>query len=219
MLIIYDNYIYISGCLLNISMNELYVVNYNTLLTKAVKHFWNTRKSQLSGRSKIDQGNRSAVTGGKQLDGFIDLLVKISKDSGVPENCIYIKGNSLPGFFRATKDWDFAIISPKNQLLAVVELKSQVGSFGNNFNNRTEEALGNAIDIWTAFRENGLPQTQLPWIGYLIVVEKTDKSSSIVRTKEPYYPARPEFKDTSYLDRYVLFSKNLCKKDIIRRHL
>ena len=29
-------------------------------------------------------------------------------------------------------------------LVAAVEFKSQVGSIGNNFNNRTEEALGNA---------------------------------------------------------------------------
>ena len=195
-------------------MDELSAEKYKGLLTDAVKHFWDTRKSQLSGRTKIDQGNRSAVTGGKQLDGFIKLLVKISKDIGVPENCIYIKGNNLPGFFRPTKDWDFLIISPKNQLIAVIELKSQVGSFGNNFNNRTEEALGSAVDLWTAFRENGLPQTQPPWVGYLILVEKTNKSSKIVRVQEPYYPVRPEFKNTSYLDRYMLF----CQKLMQERH-
>ena len=39
------------------------------------------------------------------------------------------------------------------RLLAVIELKSQVGpSFGNNFNNRTEEAIGSAVDFWTAYR-------------------------------------------------------------------
>jgi len=34
-----------------------------------------------------------------------------------------------------------------------IELKSRVGSFGNNVNNRTEEAIGNAADIWRAYEE------------------------------------------------------------------
>lgn len=195
-------------------MNKFSTGKYQNLLTKAIEHFWNTRNSQLAGRTKADQGNRSAVTGGKQLDGFIELLVQISKDLGVPEECIYVKGNHLPGFFRPTKDWDFLIISPSKQLVAVVELKSQVGSFGNNFNNRTEEALGSAVDLWTAFRENGYPQTQPPWVGYLILVEKTEKSSSAVRLQEPYYTVRDEFNNTSYLDRYVLF----CQKLMQERH-
>ena len=59
----------------------------------------------------------------------------------------------LPGFFRPTKEWDIVVVSDNN-LIAAIELKSQIGpSFGNNFNNRTEEALGTAMDIWTAYRE------------------------------------------------------------------
>lgn len=194
-------------------MNKFSIKKYDPLLKKAIQQFWKTRNSQL-GESKTDQRNRSAVTGGKQLDGFIELLVQVAKDIGVPENCIYVKGNNIPGFFRPTKDWDFLIISPSKQLITVVELKSQVGSFGNNFNNRTEEALGSAVDLWTAFRENGFPQTQPPWVGYLFLVEKTEKSSSVVKLKEPYYKVRNEFKGSSYLDRYVLF----CQKLMQERH-
>jgi hypothetical protein len=36
----------------------------------------------------------------------------------------------------------------KGSLVATVEVKSQVGSFGNNFNNRVEEAIGSATDFW-----------------------------------------------------------------------
>lgn len=143
-------------------MNNTSDKKYDTLLAKAVKQFWLTRASQANTKKKSDQGTRSSVTGGKQLDGFIDLLVKVSKDLGIPDNCIFTKRNQLPEFFRPTKDWDFLIISPKNRLLTVVELKSQVGSFGNNFNNRTEEALGSAFDLWTAFREKGFSQSQPP---------------------------------------------------------
>jgi hypothetical protein len=60
---------------------------------------------------------------------------------------------TLPGFFRPTKLWDMLVIH-EGKLIAAIELKSQVGpSFGNNFNNRTEEAIGNAHDLWTAYRE------------------------------------------------------------------
>ena len=195
-------------------MEQFSTEKYKRLIKKAIKHFWKTRDSQAEGQKKSDQGSRSSVTGGKQLDGFIELLVQVSKDLGVPESCIYTKGNNLPGYFRPTKDWDFLIITPKNQLIAVVELKSQVGSFGNNFNNRTEEALGSAVDLWTAFKEQGFSQKQPPWLGYLILVEKTNKSTSPVRLQEPYFKVRPEFQNTSYLDRYVI----LCQKLMQERH-
>lgn len=35
-------------------------------------------------------------------------------------------------------------------LLAAIELKSQSESFGNNFNNRSEEVIGSARDFWLA---------------------------------------------------------------------
>lgn len=193
-------------------MKKTSKMEYNKLLTQAIRHFWVTRNNQANAQNKTDQGNRSSVTGGKQLDGFIDLLVKVSIDVGIPEDCIYTKRNQLPGFFRPTKDWDFLIISPKKKLLTVIELKSQVGSFGNNFNNRTEEALGSAFDLWTAFRDNGFSQSQPPWLGYLILVEKTSKSTSPVRVQEPYFSVRKEFLGTSYLERYMLFCKKLMEE-------
>jgi hypothetical protein len=195
-------------------VKKLSTEKYSGLLTKAIEHFWRTRESQSKGKKKSDQGNRSSVTGGKQLDGFIDLLVNVSIDIGIPESCIYTKDNDLPGYFRPTKNWDFLIIAPNNQLVSVVELKSQVGSFGNNFNNRTEEALGSAVDLWTSFREKGFPQKQPPWLGYLILVEKTKKSTIPVRVREPYYKVRSEYLETSYLDRYIIF----CQKMMQERH-
>lgn len=162
-------------------MQRLSTDKYQDLLKSAVQHFWNKRESQYKSIRKTDQGNRSFVTGGKQMDGFVDLLKKVAMDLGIPESFIYTKRNNLPGFFRPTKDWDFMIISPKRQILSVIELKSQVGSFGNNFNNRIEEALGSAVDLWTAFKENGYQQTQPPWLGYLILVEKTLASNNNVK--------------------------------------
>jgi hypothetical protein len=198
----------------SVCVEKLTVDQYDPLLAEAVDHFWRTRLSQASAQKQPDQGSRSAVTGGKQLDGFIRLLVKVAKDVGVPGSAIYTKGNHLPGFFRPTKDWDFLILSPRGQLVAVVECKSQVGSFGNNFNNRVEEALGSAVDIWTAFREQGFAQSQPPWLGYMMMVEKSDASVRPVRLQASHFEVRPEFDGTSYLNRYVLF----CQKLMQERH-
>ena len=195
-------------------MNKISANKYKKEVKKAIDLFWDTKNKQTESRKKTDQGTRSSVTGGKHLDGFVALLVKVAIDVGVPKEYIYTIGNVLPGYFRPTKDWDLLIINQKKQLIAAIELKSQVGSIGNNFNNRTEEALGNAVDLWTAYREKGFPQASPPWVGYFIIVEKSDKSTNIVRIKEPHYPVRKEFIETSYLDRYKL----LCQKLMLEKH-
>ena len=193
------------------------IEKYRDQIKIAVLKFWETRDKQMldqNGKEIQDAGNRSAVTGGKQLDGFLDLLYTVAIDAGIPSNCIYLKGNNIPGFFRPTKDWDMLIISPTKKLIAVIELKSQVGSFGNNFNNRTEEALGSAVDLWTAFREKDFPNQSAPWLGYFMLVEKCDKSTSPVKISEPNFKSFTEFQGASYLDRY----KILCQKLMLERH-
>ena len=88
------------------------------------------------------------------MDGFVRLVRELLIAAKVPESCIAVdKRVELPGWFRAEKKWDLVIVHEK-ELLAALEFKSQIGpSFGNNFNNRTEEALGSATDIWAAYRE------------------------------------------------------------------
>ena len=186
--------------------------NHRSLIKSAVKSFWETKKKQLTASG--DSSNRGAVVGGKQLDAFAELLKTIAIENDVPEECIYTSQAYLPGFFRSSKNWDFLIIAPNNKLIAAIELKSQIGSYGNNFNNRTEEALGDAVDLWTAFRENQFPGQSAPWVGYLTVVGKDEGSTSPVRNFEPYYPVLPEFQDATYLDRYRI----LCQKLILERH-
>ena len=196
---------------------EIDLAKYNVEIQNAVKYFWETRKNQQKKQvagNVTDQGNRGAVTGGQQMNGFLELLTKICNDLGIQNNSIYTKNNHLPGFFRPTKDWDFIVLSPNNELIAVIELKSQVGSFGNNFNNRAEEAIGSAVDLWTSYKWKSFPDQMPPWVGYLILVEKTEKSTSPVSIYEPYFKVRNEFHNTSYIQRYNL----LCKKLMTERH-
>jgi hypothetical protein len=88
------------------------------------------------------------------MDGFIDLFTELITAASIAERYVFRKkAVELPGFFRPTKEWDLLVVREQT-LLAAIEAKSQVGSsFGNNFNNRTKEAIGSALDLWTAYRE------------------------------------------------------------------
>lgn len=178
---------------------------------KAIEYFWSTKNTQLKRSS--DSSNRGAVVGGKQLDGFLKLLKEACLSVGVPLDCIFDKNNYIPGFFRSSKDWDFIVISPSGKLLVLIELKSQVESYGNNFNNRTEEVLGNATDLWTAYREQEFPTYGTPWVGYLMVIGDDKKSTSPVRNYTNYFPVLKEFDNASYIDRYRI----LCEKLMTER--
>lgn len=169
------------------------------LIKEAIKSFWLTKERQ---------GN---VLAGKQLDEFLNLLATVAMDAGIPQDCISLKNNQVPGYYRATKDWDFLIVSRKGDLVAAIELKSQVGSYGNNLNNRTEESLGSSEDFWTAFREKAFPCKQSPWLGYIMIVGEDEESVHPVAVREPYFPVRSEFKDATYLERY----KILCQRLIL----
>jgi len=158
-----------------------------------------------------DFGSRGAVTGGKHLDGFIALIVSILSDSGLPGHSIHTRSTTLPGYFRPTKDWDLVVVID-DQLLASIEFKAQVGSFGNNFNNRVEEALGNSTDIYTAFREGKFSSSSRPWTGWLMLLEDSSRSTVPVRISESHFSVFPEFRGTSYADRYELFCERLVRE-------
>lgn len=193
-------------------------MNIADLTAKAVAHYWQTRaaqrKKQESGE-KTDQGLRSAVTGGAQMDKFIDLFTGIAIEAGIPASCVFRKkAVELPGFFRPTKEWDLLIIRDRT-LIAAIEAKSQVGpSFGNNFNNRTEEAMGSALDLWTAFRERAYLESPQPFLGYFFMLEDCEASNRPIAVKEPHFKVFPEFNGASYTRRYELF----CRKLVLERH-
>jgi hypothetical protein len=93
-----------------------------------------------------------------------------------------------------------------------MEFRSQVGSFGNNFNNRTEESLGSATDIWTAYREGAFALSQRPWLGYVMVLEEVTRSLNPVGVKEPHFPVFPEFREASYAKRYEILMTKLVRE-------
>ncbi len=190
--------------------------NMDKRVAEAVRFYWGARQRQAqrqvqAGRS--DQGGRAAVTGGYQMGGFGSLIKDLFIGAGIASDHIYgDKALEIPGFFRPTKQWDILVVRD-GQLIAALELKSQVGpSFGNNFNNRTEEAMGSALDLWTAFREGAFNKTHRPWLGYLFLLEDCEQSRSSVRVAEPHFKVFQEFKGASYSRRYELFCRKLVRE-------
>lgn len=185
-------------------------------LREAVKFYWQTREKQKKFQGKKsgtkDYGDRSAVTGGAQANGFINLVREILRECGLPEVSLHTRSTTLPGYFRPTKEWDLIAVD-SGVLLAVIEFKTQAGpSFGNNFNNRVEEAIGNATDIWTAYREGAFKLSGKPWLGYFMMLEDARGSTSPVRVSSPHFPAFDVFKGTSYVERYKIFCERLVRE-------
>jgi len=151
------------------------LANYEPKAREAVKAFWGNRVAAIKKQreaGRIDAGTRGAVTAGKNMDGFLVIVSDIVKANGLPHAtiCLTKRVVTLPGYFRPTKQWDMLVLNGP-RLVAAIEMKSQVGSFGNNFNNRTEEAIGSAVDLLTAYREGALGNQPKPFLGWLMLIE------------------------------------------------
>ncbi|MBD3291576.1 MAG: restriction endonuclease [Armatimonadia bacterium] len=193
--------------------------NVHERVRQAVRRFWQTRRqqgeAQGSRSGRRDAGNRTVATGGKQFDGFNDLLCGLLTQSGVPEEMIHRASRAavtLPGYFRPTKQWDIVVVGHE-RLLAAVECKALCGpSFGNNYNNRVEEAIGSATDLWMAFREGAFSTTPKPVLAYLLLVEDHQRSRSPVTVSERHFPVFEQFRDASYLDRCAESVRRLLRE-------
>lgn len=149
------------------------------------------------------------------MDNFMALIEDITRSNGLKDATVHLqrKALTLPGFFRTTKLWDLIIMDDSN-LIAGLEFKSQVGpSFGNNCNNRAEEAIGTAHDFWRAYREQAFGDIPRPFLGWLVLVEDVIEPRSPVKENSPHFAVFPEFKNASYLDRYHL----LCRKLVLEQ--
>jgi hypothetical protein len=192
---------------------------YKRKTREAIQAFWGNREKARQKQiesGKSDQGERASVTAGKNMDGFIALIIDIVRSNGLKHADIHRKKKvvTLPGYFRPTKQWDLLVIND-GRLIAVVELKSQTGpSFGNNFNNRAEEAIGNAHDLWTAYREGAFGEQPRPFVGWMMLLEDAPKSRSPVSDISPHFPVFPDFEGASYAERYNIFCKKLIQEQL-----
>jgi hypothetical protein len=190
----------------------------NEGLKNAVRHYWKTRTKQRTKQGSTtgtkDAGNRSAVTGGAQLDGFVVLVRDLLLAAGVKDACVFTRKSDtcVPGFYRPAKNWDLVAIVGQT-LLATIEFKSQAGpSYGNNFNNRVEEALGSATDFWKAYEKGVFKPSSRPFLGYLFLLEDDTGSREHVRARSAHFDILPEFSESSYTKRYQIFCERLVRE-------
>jgi len=191
--------------------------HYEKHLKAAMHSFWNAR-TQAADKQEIslkrDHGNRGAVTGGKNLDGFRDLITGIIMDFA-PRGTEIFQNKALvtlPGYFRPTKQWDLLVMHT-GRLLAALELKSLCGpSFGNNANNRCEEALGSALDFRKAQSEGAFGVGATPFLGYFILVEDAIGSTSKVAAKSHHFLTDPIFQESNYQQRMRILCERMMEQ-------
>lgn len=194
-------------------------IGYDQRTSQAVRAFWRSRLSaseKQAATGKSDQGNRGAVTAGKTMDSFRDMIADVVRKNA-PNRAIMHRNKSLvvlPGYFRATKQWDL-LVTHEGRLLAAIELKSLCGpSFGNNANNRCEEALGSGYDFRKAQSESLFGHGAAPFLGYFILVEDAVGSRSSVATPSPHFPADPAFDGASYQTRMKVMCERLLQHQV-----
>ncbi len=198
--------------------------DFQSMLKEAVITFWRTRSTG----SATQGGSRGNVIAGKNLDGFLAVVKGIARHCGIPNSSVFTNRDlTLPGFYRPTKKWDVVIVH-RQRLSAVLEFKSQVGSFGNNFNNRAEEVIGNSSDLLVAARHGAYHPTnhtnssckrnrvdpRPPFLGYLMLLEDSDSSTRAVKVASPHYHVFPEFKNSSYAERYRILCERLMEQNL-----
>lgn len=178
------------------------LANYEQEAREAVQAFWGNRQMALQKQIEAgnpDAGERGSVTAGKNMDGFIALAMNLVKANGLGEATIYRDRSllTLPGYFRPTKLWDLLVIN-QGRLVAALEFKSHIGpSFSNNFNNRTEEAIGTAHCLWTAYREGAFGKNPRPFLGWVMLVEDAPKSKRPINDRSRHFPIFSEFAGAS----------------------
>lgn len=190
--------------------------NLDERFQSAVQSFWDTRGDQQQKQiesGKLDAGTRGSVTGGGQMGALEALTLELLEEVGLDRLDVRIGARlELPGYYRAVKKWDLLVVSA-GKLVMALEFKSQVGSFGNNQNNRIEEALGNSVDIWTAFREGRLGPVR-PLVGYFLLLEDSPQVHSPKAPKSKHFDVDPVFSGASYAKRYEIF----CQRMVLERN-
>ncbi|AGJ56262.1 MULTISPECIES: PaeR7I family type II restriction endonuclease [Streptomyces] len=183
----------------------------------AVAAYWGAKELQreLSTiKAAVGAGTAGSVRGGKHFDPIAVLLSKFFLDAGYPPESIRVtksQGLELPGYYRPQKQWDLVVVH-NDTLVAAFELKALGGpSFGNNYNNRVEEALGSAIDLRHAALAELYPGEE-PWLGYFFIMQDEEGSRRPVKPAKGALPVEQIWHGKSYQERFGVFCQRLMSE-------
>jgi len=179
----------------------------------AVAAYWQTKDQQLATAKAIRsaaEGSAKAVRGGGQFNPLVNLISRFFTDAGYPLESVGAKGRSivLPSYFRPTKQWDLVVVH-RGVLVAALEMKALgAPSFGKNYNNRVEEALGSSADL---SRANGIGLTgpEKPWLGYLFLMDDADGSRRPTNPQTGLFPVEEVWHRRSYQERFAVTGQRL----------
>jgi hypothetical protein len=187
-------------------------------VSDAVKWYWETLSGQAEDQRESEdstRGRRAEVLGGKQMDAFAGLIEDILVEAGVPRDSVkHDYYATLPGYYRHEKEWDTAVVH-NSELLGVVEYKSQASSFGNNLNNRAEEAIGSFTDLIEAYEDGVFAPSPQPFIGYLMLMADNEESRNVPQVREVNFEVDDEFQDATYVDRMELLCQRLVRQRVV----
>lgn len=125
----------------------------------------------------------------------------------------------LPGWYRATKNWDLLQLR-NSRLVTAVELKSMSGSVGNNSNNRTEEAIGLAHDFWIAYqnglcgeraKEDGGTAARRPWTGFIYILGHEEALYQPMTRSGARFELDEPFRGASRIERFKVLGRRMMQ--------
>jgi hypothetical protein len=192
---------------------------------EAVAAYWSTKQTQIEQsliKAAVGAGTAGSVRGGKHFDSIAALLAKFFLDAGYPPGSIRVSKSQrleLPGYYRPQKQWDLVVTyhdsaADQTTLVAAFEMKALGGpSFGNNYNNRVEEALGSAVDLRRAALAN-LYSGETPWPGYFFIMQDEPGSRRPVRPARGPLPVADIWHGMSYQDRFGVFCERLLDEQL-----
>jgi hypothetical protein len=118
--------------------------------------------------------------------------------------------STVAGHFRAAKSWDIVCRDSKGIPRICVEFKSQVDSYGNNENNRYEEALGSGLDVRARYGEHAA-------LGFLLIF--CDEEATRRPTRDRLPQLDPTFQNTSHIERRIVFAQRIVEYELKNRAL
>ncbi len=160
-------------------------------LTEAVRAFWGSRVggTQSAGHDKA----------------FLELIGRELTLLGWPSHIsTYASdpGAIVAGHFRPAKSWDIVCRDEAGAVRVCVEFKSQVDSYGNNENNRYEEALGSGLDLRARYGEDIA-------LGFVFVLCEEPATRRPTRDRLP--EVDPVFAGSSHADRREIFARRITE--------
>ncbi|HMO96267.1 MAG TPA: PaeR7I family type II restriction endonuclease [Tepidiformaceae bacterium] len=160
-------------------------------ISLAVAHFWGARKT----------GTQAAT----HDRAFLQLIARELELLGWEPHIAEGVGDArarVGGHFRASKSWDIVCRDNDGELRICVEFKSQVDSYGNNENNRYEEAMGSGLDVRARYG----PSVAIGFVLVLCEEEATRRPTAL-----RHIEILPEFRDTSHIQRRSIFARRLTE--------